>query len=136
MAAGGFRDENLSKETVKVHLKSSNNSPEVVLLDTEGNVLNVSADSDPQQDSIDDDTKQVTTDVDKQQDETTKFIENEEGPKKVLVQKYTAIDIVRNGRILRVSVILWFTWSVYNVCLYLVLLTEMCLRRSDMNNHC
>ena len=93
MATVGFHDEELDKEPCQVEMKTVTNTPDVIKKETGG-----------------EDGKTETTDGEEKDEETTKFIEKDHGPAKVLVQKYTALDIIRNGRILRVSLIMWFTW--------------------------
>ena len=93
MATVGFRDEELYKDPGQVEMKTVTNTPDVIKKDTDG-----------------DDGKKETADGEEKVEETTKFIEKDHGPEKILVQKYTALDIIRNGQILRVSLIMWFTW--------------------------
>ena len=96
MAAVGFHDEELDKATRQVELKAVTNTADIKGKDTA--------------EGTGEDGKREAMDGEDKHEETTKFIEKDHGPAKVLVQKYTALDIIRNGRILRVSLILWFTW--------------------------
>ena len=93
MATVGFHDAALDEDAGQVEMKTVNNPPRLIKKDTGG-----------------EDGKKELTDEEEKDQETTTFIEKDHGPAKVLVQKYTALDIIRNGRILRVSLILWFTW--------------------------
>ena len=92
MAAGGFYDEELDKETVRL---TSNN----------GNVINdVHSSKGNIQES------DVKSELLINGTENKNYIITEQVSSKVVVEKYTAIDLFKNPRILRVSLIIWFTW--------------------------
>ena len=113
MDAGGFYDETLKTATT-VSDKTTEESHDVADVKPANavseKVTEISADVKQQEPEVTEDN----TDEGKSDSEAEgkKFINNEnhDPPAKILVKKYTALDIFRNARVLRVSLILWYTW--------------------------
>ena len=93
MAAGGFYDGELTQVSGNID-EPSKDPPDVVRKETAGP-----------------DDSELCGDIDLDMNaEKETFVNNTPKLPKVIVKKYTAIDILRNVRVLRVSLILWFTW--------------------------
>ena len=93
MAAGGFSNGNLPTKSKTPNNTSTymEKTPGVTITEEEIDPLKLNDD--------------LTLDA-----ERDKNIRTDKEPKKLLVRKYTVFDIFRHPRILRVSLIMWFTW--------------------------
>lgn len=95
MAAGGFVDDNLDQETKRLNSDYG---------DVMNNINGVQKSKNDLEDT------ELNEGLIKDDVESLNVISIEQEPVKVVVKKYTAIDIFRYPQILRVSLILWFTW--------------------------